>query len=312
MPDGKGEFVWATNAPAGWPAVKCAALPMPHDSPANLARFGESLGRAFGGRPGAFRLSTKGRARLSSYGLLDVPFEVSSDGRTVPVLLYVRADREAGAHFSAARLFLEGRGEPPPVYYAPEKLPEAGPGEPFRPFHAGDLRRWAGKAPPGEYSMWWPASGDESFTGSRAFRHIDRAYRSLSGYETYVHAAVMRALGYEGDTVGRLGLPAEPGTFPLEGPEGALLLLDVSQEKGMRFLFPVERTPRAYRDAFWQVFAGYAEFWNAAASGKGFARDPASGHPPLQWWEEASGAARAEEGRGRRLDGFGTISLGKA
>jgi len=306
------ERVWATNAPANWPAVSCVPLPPPHDSPANLARFGEALGRAFESHPCGCRLAATGRTRLASYGLLDIQFEVSEGERTVPVLLYVRADRESAGHFAAARLFLEGRGEPAPAYFAPERLPEAEPGNPFRPFHAGDLRRWAREVPPGDYAMWWPASGDETFTGSRALPFIDRAFRSLSGYETYVHAAILRALGYEGESVGRLRLPEEAETFALEGPEGALVLFSVSQEKGLRFLFPVERTPHAYRDAFWQVFAGYAAFWNAAASGKGFARDPAGERTPLVWWEASSAAFRAQETSGRRLDGFGTLTLGKA
>jgi hypothetical protein len=160
--------------------------------------------------------------------------------------------------------------------------------------------------------MWWPAAGDETFGGSRAFPFIDRVFRALSGFETYVHAAIMRALSFEGEGVGRLMLPDEAQTFALEGPEGAMMLLDISREKGMRFLFPEARTSRAYRDAFWQVFSGYAEFWNTAAAGKGFARDPAGGPAPLDWWLEASGAARAQEVSGRRLDGFGTMTLGKA
>ncbi len=312
MADGMKERVWATNAPAEWPPVKCVPLLPPDDNPESLAIFGKSLERAFSSVAGGCRLAGIARTRLSSYGLLDVPFEVFSGKSNVPVFLYIRADPESAARFSAARQFLEGRGEPSPVYFAPERLPRSAPGLPFRPFHAGDLRRWDGKVPPGEYSMWWPGAGDGSFTGSRAFMLIDRAYRSLAGYETYVHAAIMRALGYEDDSIGRLGLPAEAETFPIEGPEGALFLLDISGEKGIRFLFPADRTSTAYRDAFWQVFSAYADFWNGAAKGRGFARDPADGPAPMVWWARSSAAALAEERKGRRLDGFGALDLGKA
>jgi len=305
------ERAWATNAPAIWPAVGCVPLHPPSDSPANLARFGGSLRRAFEAHPCGCRLAATGRTRLASYGLLDVSFEVASGDKVVPVLLYVRADRASPAHFAAARLFLEGRGEPSPVYFAPAKLAEAEPGHCFRPFHAGDLRRRAGDVPPGEYSMWWPQSDGDRFSGSRTLPFIDRAYRSLAGYETYVHAAIMRSLGYEGECVGRLKLPDEAQTFALEGPEGVLLLLCVSQEKGIRFLFPVAGTSHAYRDAFWQVFSEYAAFWNAAAAGKQFSTDPAGERTPLGWWETASAAMRLEEDRGARLSGFGSMTLGK-
>ena len=312
MFDGMKEHVWATNAPSNWPAASCVPLHPPSDSPANVARFGEALKKAFSTGSCECRLASTGRTRLSSYGILDVSFEVVCGDRVVPVLLYARADRESAAHFAAARLFLEGRGEPSPVYFAPGKLMEAEPGHPFRPFHAGDLRRWAGEPPGGEFSMWWPASEGEMFSCSRTFPFIDRAYRSLSGYETYVHAAIMRSLGYEGEGVGRLRLPERSETFSLEGPEGALVLLSLSQEKGIRFLFPVTTTPHAYRDAFWQVFSEYAAFWNAAASGKKFTTDPVAGQTPMGWWEQASLAMKLEEERGARLTGFGTITLGKA
>jgi len=305
------DIVWATNAPPGWPAVRCGMLYPPSDSPVNLARFGGALGRAFEGHPSGCRPAAASRTRLASFGLIDISFEVDDGRGIVPVLLYVKADREEAAHFSAVRRFLEDRGERSPVYFAPSRLPDAAPGNPFRPFHAGDLKRWTAEIPNGEYAMWWPASSGEPFTGSRAFPHIGRAFRALDSIETYVHAALMRSLGYEGEGVGRLELPEESAIFALEGPEQKLLLLNISSEKGIRFQFPLKGSSTAYRDAFWQVFAGYAEFWKNAAVEKGFATDPAGARSPLGWWLASAELTGREEAKGSSLSAFGATALGR-
>ncbi|MFW5760626.1 MAG: hypothetical protein ACOCXH_06585 [Cyclobacteriaceae bacterium] len=47
-----------------------------------------------------------------------------------------------------------------------------------------------------------------------------------------------------------MNLPETPKNFVILGPENKLIILDISQEKGIRFLFPISSTSKEYRDRF--------------------------------------------------------------
>ncbi len=296
---------WSTNAPGNWPKVERTTVAPNAPEAMRQLSFIASLQKALRTSHSACRIAGLVTTRLDAKGLLDITLELEDQGTRVPVLLYPAADEASAAHYAGAVRFLEARGDPKPVYFAPAELPAAEPVDPLRGFGSGDLALLKESPPKEEFAMWWSSDGDALANRSPCVAAIGRAYRALDGIETYVFGAMMRQLRQVGPETGRVRLPKEGATLYVEGPEGRQLLLEASQEKGIRFMFPVKRTPVAYRDAFWTVFADYAETWKKGATERGLARDPAAEVNPLGWWTGMEKVMTAETEKGNPPERIG-------
>ncbi|HEX2022303.1 MAG TPA: hypothetical protein VHH36_06285 [Candidatus Thermoplasmatota archaeon] len=134
--------------------------------------------------------------------------------------------------------------------------------------------------------MWWTTDADPDFAASPAAAAIDRAYRALEGYETYMLGSIAANLEIA-KTNGRLALPEGSPSVHAEGPEGVRLLMTASREKGIQFHFHAKETDPAYCDRFWRAFAGAAERMRAGVDEAGAPRDPPTDEPPTRWWSFA-------------------------
>lgn len=132
-----------------------------------------------------------------------------------------------------------------PIYdgYQPKPIIE--------PFQLADLRVDRGGEVAGKFAMWWSTDEDPYFHQSKTFEYLSKLNELLHGYETYMTGYVLRQtrISQEQD-LKRTRLPERNATYVIDAPEEKKVLLDISQEKGIRFLFPIDNTTQAYRERF--------------------------------------------------------------
>ncbi len=131
-----------------------------------------------------------------------------------------------------------------PIYegYEPKKIIE--------PFQLADLRVEKDAELSGEYAMWWKGA-DEQFSQSETCDLLKKLYDVFKGYETYLLGYLVRQIRIkEEQELTRMKLPETPVTFILHGPEEQKIVLEVSQEKGIRFFFPMKEVNKDYRNRF--------------------------------------------------------------
>jgi hypothetical protein len=277
-----------TNAPTHWPAVLTDPLipdGIPGAESMNLTTFGAAIKRTFEGSNCGCQLEAMLKAILTPDGILEIPFLVNDSGRFVPVFLYSDSNEMFASQYYAAYGILQARGYSEPVYYAPGPLPQAPPGNPFRPFSAELLTRHKGGLPKGNYAMMWSDESNPDILTSKCLKDIHRSFQALAGVESYVLASIFRALGLvEGETA-RMKLPQKTMTIPIVGPEDQAFILSVSEEKGIRFHFNSNLSGPEYRDSFWAVFASYAEKWKNDAVRQQMELAYQKGTPPsVRYW----------------------------
>jgi hypothetical protein len=277
-----------TNAPSHWPVVMTDPL-IPEGVPGfdsmNAATFGGALKRTFEESNCGCILGAVLKPILTPDGILEIPFEVNDGGRLVPVFLYPSSNNVVAAQFYGAQHILQTRGYSEAVYYAPSPLPQVAPGNPLRPFGTDLLSRHRGQLPSGNYAMLWSDDMNPDILSTKCIKDIHRSFQALAGVESYVVAAIFRQLQLVESDVARMKLPSKTMTIPVVGPEDQNFILSVSEEKGIRFHFNPDLTSYDYRDAFWSVFAAYAESWKTDATREQMELDYKKGTPPsLQNW----------------------------
>jgi len=121
----------------------------------------------------------------------------------------------------------------------------------IEPFQLADLRVDLNAKIAGQFSMWWSSEEDPLFHLSKSFEYLKQLNELMNGYETYMTGYVLRQTRIVSELeLKRMRLPEQNATYVLNAPEGKKVLLDLSQEKGIRFLFPIEDTSKEYRERF--------------------------------------------------------------
>jgi hypothetical protein len=306
---------WATNAPTDWPAIVTGPLPAPAartdpDQALNelffVAAFQEKLREA----GSAFEVAELSKTLLTPEGMLRICFALKDREISVPVLLYAVADEAAGAHFARARVALAERGAPEPIYYAPAPLPASSPAGRLAPleFALGTFDV-VGKAPPGEYAMWYAVEGEPLFEQSPTLEYLKRIYQACAGYQSIFLGIILRSLELtDGEKPTRISLPNELLTVGIRGPEGVPIVLSAVEEKGVRFHFHCD-TPPVYRDAFWKLYAEFCENVRREIAKAGAPRDAAPDQT-LTWFEALAGFTRQNAAKGEPSERIGRIEIG--
>jgi hypothetical protein len=131
-----------------------------------------------------------------------------------------------------------------PVYngYEPKPIIE--------PFQLADLRHDRQAKITGKYAMWWSTESDPLFHTSKTFEYLAKLNELIQGYETYMTGYVLRQTRIlQEQELKRIRLPEQNATYVIEAPEEKKVILDISQEKGIRFLFPMDAS-QEYRERF--------------------------------------------------------------
>ena len=132
-----------------------------------------------------------------------------------------------------------------PIYngYQPKPIIE--------PFQLADLRVENGATIEGKFAMWWSTEKDPYFHQSKTFEYLNKLNEIIHGYESYMTGYVLRQTRIVQEVeLKRMKLPVDHSTYIINAPEEKKILLDLSQEKGIRFLFPIEDTTQEYRERF--------------------------------------------------------------
>lgn len=125
------------------------------------------------------------------------------------------------------------------------------PKEIIEPFQLADMRFEKKPKLKGTYAMWWSDHGVEKYGNSETYNLLSRLYEVYKGYETYLLGYLLRQTRITEELeLQRMILPETTEKFAVIGPENKLIVLSVSQEKGIRFLFPITSTSKEYRERF--------------------------------------------------------------
>lgn len=282
-----GELMtWATNAPDHWPKLTTPSIPhpnptMPAQEGVNLIFFLARLSEALKPLGDNCTLVAVAQNRLTEGGLLKIPIVVKDHGVLTTVLMFPQVHAQSAGMFAGTTQVLREMGEPAPIYFAPEPLPDVEPKPELFPFHPNWLNKADGVAE-ADYAMWRQTAEDSVFTQSPAIESIRRAYELSDGASSYILAAILQQLEIIPAKTPRAQLPADLATIPVVGPENQPIIISASAEKGLRFHFHPD-TPASYRNLFWKFFAEFCNDLRMQILRAGLPLDDPSA--PWEWWQ---------------------------
>jgi len=162
----------------------------------------------------------------------------------------------------------------------------------------------------GEYAMWWTTEAEPTFHDSPTFEYLSKMYEVFKGYETYLTGYVLRQTRIlEEQQLQRLHLPETSASYVIAGPENKKIILDLSQEKGIRFLFPVQSTSKTYRERF--LRGALVDFLatRVALQQQQAPEDEPTEPNSYDWFNFMGRVIKKKETEGERIDRIGTLML---
>lgn len=128
-------------------------------------------------------------------------------------------------------------------HYTPQPIIE--------PFQLADLRYDRNGKVAGKYAMWWSTEEDPFFHKSKTYEYLSKLNEFMKGYESYMVGYLLRQTRIlQEQQLSRIELPDQHVNYVIDGPEEKKIILDLSKENGIRFLFPIDKVSSAYRDRF--------------------------------------------------------------
>lgn len=172
-----------------------------------------------------------------------------------------------------------------------------------------DFRPGPETVPPGDYAMWSPSPDEPLFAPSETRRNLGRVYQCVEGIETFALASLLRGLQLVGQDVGRVALPDDLASFPVLGPDGQVLAVSVSSEKGIRFHFH-QSASGAYRNRVLTGFVAYLEALRRAVALSGVSLDEPRESSPAEWWVQMEKVVCHMEETGEPVQAVGKVLIG--
>lgn len=178
----------------------------------------------------------------------------------------------------------------------------------IEPFQLADLRIVKDGKLTGDYAMWWRTENDIRFSSSKTGQTLKKLYEIYEGYETYLLGYLIRQIRVNESTeLKRVRLPESIISYVVAGPEDKKILIDVSQEKGIRFLFPIKETTTEYRERFLHgvmidfLATRYSLHKNDAQ------KDPAHDPNSYNWFSFMLNMIEQKENEGEKIDLVGVF-----
>ena len=162
----------------------------------------------------------------------------------------------------------------------------------------------------GEYAMWWRSDDDTTFHYSITYEHLNKMYQILNGYESYLTGYVLRQTRIKTEMqIERIILPENHASYILAAPEGKYVVLDLSQEKGIRFLFSVNNTTKEYRERFLKgAIVDFAANM-IPLKNKNFPKDERTDPNSFDWFNFMARMVKEKEMKGEAIDSIGIMNL---
>lgn len=191
-----------------------------------------------------------------------------------------------------------------PIYdgYEPKPIIE--------PFQLADLRVENDANIAGEYAMWWKSDDDPTFHNSITYEHLNKMYQIFKGYETYLTGYILRQTRIKQEMqLERMKLPDNHVSYILAAPEGKYVVLDLSQEKGIRFLFPINNTTKEYRERFLKgAMVDFAANMIPLRQ-QNFPTDEETDPNSFDWFNFMARMVKEKEQAGEAIDRIGLMNL---
>ncbi len=188
--------------------------------------------------------------KLLEEGALRIPVVFESENKAYS-LFYIYNEEQARA-FNSLKNLISDTEFPNALYISTidcKKVTDKS--NALTPFNLSDLSYVENVELKGNYGMWWNESGDMVFHTSKTKEYLDKIYESVKGYESYILGFLLSEIKIKGfEEFQRVKLPADEKIFVVKGPEYVNIVVSVSQEKGIRFLFPKEIASHQYRERF--------------------------------------------------------------
>jgi len=182
-------------------------------------------------------------------GLVEIPAIIKLSGEKY--VLFFLYDEKDVQEFKGKVELLKGWEYGKALFLSnvdPASVPEKGKGHvgyPLKKMFSLDR----GAPPKGVYAMWWPTENEKEFEASKGGSLISSCYEYCLEYGTYILGMVLIELGLSPvETFQRFQFPETEKKLFLIGPEYKSLLLCISKEKGIRFLFHQPSCNVDYRD----------------------------------------------------------------
>jgi hypothetical protein len=177
----------------------------------------------------------------------------------------------------------------------------------IQPFKLANLRYEPDAIIAGEYAMWWQTPDECTLNNSATFEYLSRMYDVYKGYETYLHGYILQQTEVLVGELSRIKLPEDHVKYVLQAPENKKIFLDISQEKGIRFLFPVITTSRAYRERFLHGIVADLLAARLALQNQEMPLDEQLKPNSYDWFQYISQAVTQKESTGEQIELIGGI-----
>lgn len=180
----------------------------------------------------------------------------------------------------------------------------------IEPFQLADLRYDKGSQISGEYAMWWADTTEDQFSQSETRKILGELYELYRGYETYLTGYLLRQVKIvAADQLHRTALPIDQKSFILQGPEQKKVVLLLSQEKGIRFLFPLLNTSRTYRERFLRGVMIDLLATRLPLQQQDFPQDKPTDPNGYDWFQLMSRSIQQEEMAGKSTQSIGGMTF---
>jgi hypothetical protein len=185
---------------------------------------------------------------LLEEGALQVPIAFTSENTGYSVFFIY--DEEDAKKYNDALLKIKYTSYPNAIYFSSIDVTEVfGKVQSTRTLRLSDLRIDKEAMLSDEYAMWWSGEDETLFSTSETKEILESIYEIQQDYESVYTGYLLQQVGIL-EEFGRALLPADEKALVVHAPEDKNILLILSQEKGIRFLFPIKSTSRFYREQF--------------------------------------------------------------
>lgn len=176
-----------------------------------------------------------------------------------------------------------------------------------RTLQLSDLRLQKDKSIHENYAMWWPELYDDRFSVSESKEILESIYDIHKDYESVFVGYILCQIGLIED-LERAQLPKDEKALILIGPENKTILLILSQEKGIRFLFPINSTSKFYREQFLSAIRIDFLSLRLSLQQQNIPKDEAKEMHSRNWFKNMLKIVEQKENEGKQINSIGSWS----
>ncbi len=242
---------------------------------------------------------------LLEEGALQVPIVFTSEN--IGYSVFFIYDEEDAKKYNDALLKIKYTAYPNAIYFTSFDITGVfGKIQSTRTLRLSDLRIDKEASLNDEYAMWWSGEDETTFTKSDTKEILESIYEIQEDYESVYTGYLMQQIGIL-EEFGRALLPVEEKALVVHAPEDKNILLILSQEKGIRFLFPIKSTSRFYREQFLSAIRIDFLTLRLTLQEKQIPKDEANNFSGTDWFTQMIKITAENEEKGTLIETIGSF-----